>query len=115
MSDNVARIVTFAHKDGVYVRTSSITGQYEGVLVDIWHKIAKDLQMTCDIFTIPNIGDSEDVQIQNKLLDVVETGDADVAMYHASQEQTLGGKKRPSVVNPLSRLYIVLGTIRAKN
>ena len=34
---------------------------------------------------------------------------------HASQEQSLGGKKRPSVVNPLSMLYIVLGTIRAKN
>ena len=34
---------------------------------------------------------------------------------HASQEQTLGGKQRPSVMNPLNMFYIVLGTIRAKN
>ena len=34
---------------------------------------------------------------------------------HASQEQTLGGKKRPSVMNPLNMFYIVLGTIRGKN
>ena len=34
---------------------------------------------------------------------------------HASQEQTLGGKKWPSVVNPLGMFYIVLGTIKAKN
>ena len=31
------------------------------------------------------------------------------------QEQTLGGKKRPSVVNPLGMLYTVLGTIKIKN
>ena len=35
--------------------------------------------------------------------------------YHASQEQTLGGKKWPSIVNPLGMLYNVLGTIKAKN
>ena len=34
---------------------------------------------------------------------------------HASQEQTLGGKKWPSVVNPLGMFYIVLGAIKAKN
>ena len=34
---------------------------------------------------------------------------------HASQEQTLGGKKWPSVVNPLGMFYIVLGTIKAIN
>ena len=34
---------------------------------------------------------------------------------HASQEQTHGGKKRPSVMNPLNMFYIVLGTIRGKN
>ena len=33
----------------------------------------------------------------------------------ASQEQTLGEKKRPSVVNPLGMLYTVLGTIKVKN
>ena len=36
-------------------------------------------------------------------------------LSHASQEQTLGGKKRPSVVNPLGMLYTVLGTIKIKN
>ena len=36
-------------------------------------------------------------------------------VMHASQEQTLGGKKRPSVVNPLGMLYTVLGTIKVKN
>ena len=36
-------------------------------------------------------------------------------MGHASQEQTLGGKKRPSIVNPLGMLFNVLGTIKAKN
>ena len=36
-------------------------------------------------------------------------------LVHASQEQTQGGKKRPSVVSPLSMLFIVQGTIRAKN
>ena len=34
---------------------------------------------------------------------------------HAFQEQTLGGKKWPSVVNPLGMFYIVLGTIKTKN
>ena len=34
---------------------------------------------------------------------------------HASQEQTLGGKKWPSVVNRLGMVYIVVGTIKAKN
>ena len=36
-------------------------------------------------------------------------------MGHASQEQTLGGKKRPSIVNPLVMFYNVLGTIKTKN
>ena len=39
----------------------------------------------------------------------------EIRAAHASQEQTLGGKKWPSVVNPLGMFYIVLGTIKAKN
>ena len=39
---------------------------------------------------------------------------SNLVQRHASQEQTHGGKKRPSAVNPLGMLYIVLGTIRAK-
>ena len=37
------------------------------------------------------------------------------AHLEQTQEQTPGGKKRPSDLNPLGTLYIVLGTIRAKN
>ena len=41
--------------------------------------------------------------------------DESQVIVHASHEQTLGGKKRPRIVNPLGMLYNVLGTIRAKN
>ena len=34
---------------------------------------------------------------------------------NASQEQTLGGKKRPSIVNPFGMLFHMQGTIKAKN
>ena len=45
----------------------------------------------------------------------VNKRDTDISARHASQEQTLGEKKRPSIVNPLGMLFNILGTIKAKN
>ena len=41
MSD-VVRIVTFPLQTA-YIRNSSIAGQFEGILVDIWRRIAEEL------------------------------------------------------------------------
>ena len=79
MSD-IVRIVTFPLQMA-YIRNSSIAGQFEGIFVEIWRRIAEELVLAYNITTAPNYDDSD--TSENKfcqLLDCLEDGLADLAL-----------------------------------
>ena len=74
----IVRIVTFPLQ---IVRNSFIAGQFEGILVDIWRKIAEELVLAYNITTTPNYNEFD--KNKNKfcqLLDCLENGTADLAL-----------------------------------
>ena len=68
MSESIVRVITSPVKNNVYIRNSSIHGQYEGDFMDIWRSVAENLHLSYKISTIPV--DIDDTRI-NKMVNLV--------------------------------------------
>ena len=71
MSESIVRVITSPVKNNVYIRNSSIHGQYEGVFMDIWRSVAENLHLSYKISTIPVDIDDTRIGIINKMVNLV--------------------------------------------